>query len=914
MRQKIENYIKCLGAALLTAAVALLSGCVDEELPDNRDLDYGYVQFRLLKETQSSPESKADVPELDYLSDASKVKVTLQGAGGQLISQTLVLSAAGKDAAEFGLRSDKLRLLAGEYTIASFTLYDGTDEPLYSGMPDSGNQSLTVVPGGLVSSDLHVSVTPRGKVRFTIVKDMDGLTSAPQTKAREGKEYIFEQIAKLDVSVLREGTVEPVEITGLECSFSIHFEDNGDETDGYQTSTVSCDSLVALEAGKYTVVSYQVYDEDDQLLEAIDSNDDDFTESAFTVGDNMTSDAKVYVTLYESDAYLIDNYALKKIWDALGGPEWSYRGQTYNTGCNWDFNKDPDLWSYQPGVQVHPNGRVAYLDLSGFGIKGEMPKEIGNLSELIELYLGTHSDNAVSVGRSSMGASARQASHFYTPKSAADREAERKGYKDEYISSRYQQYQMSPICALSLRLHGLTSPAASSYDGLTTEELFAAGAKDIDRKDLSAKPMDVAPGVMYNGLISLPAEIGKLKRLEKLSIANSPIKSFGGADFSGLENLTDLEIYNCPNIKEFPDLSTLPKLTTLNLSYIVSDNPESIKEDDVMEAIAKMSTGAASRSLQMFYCNNNGLTAFPKALGDFADLAMVDFSSNEITSLPDMEGKFDPSELYLQNNKIESIENERNFCDADILTTISLANNRLDHVPDLFRPLAGIQMSSIDLSYNRITEFTFPEDLGADGDFAYVVTFNLGGNSIKTFPKDFFNHCEVSYIIMSDCDLEEIPEGTFDAKYTETLISIDMQFNRLKEFPIDFNATSVPYLYGVDVSSNAFTDVPVGFLSCRGLTVLGFRGQRADSGERCFKTWPSLLYQHTGLRAFYAGSNDIRTVTAGQLSPTIFHVEIADNPNIYFDASDICQAWMQGEYNLYYDKSQNIINCEAMLQ
>ena len=258
----------------------------------------------------------------------------MRSDGEQLISQTLVLSAADKEAAEFGLRSDKLRLLAGEYEIASFTLYDGTDKLLYSGMPDSGNQSLTVIPGGLVSSDLHVSVTPRGKVRFTVVKDMDGLTSAPQTKAREGEEYIFEQIAKLDVSVLREGTVEPVEITGLECSFSIHFEDNGDDTDGYQTSTVSCDSLVALEAGKYTVVSYLVYDEDDQLLEAIDSNDDDFTESTFTVGDNMTSDAKVYVTLYESDAYLIDNYALKKIWDALGGPEWSYRGQTYNTGCN----------------------------------------------------------------------------------------------------------------------------------------------------------------------------------------------------------------------------------------------------------------------------------------------------------------------------------------------------------------------------------------------------------------------------------------------------------------------------------------------------------------------------------------------------------------------------------------------------
>ena len=125
------------------------------------------------------------------------MKVTLQGAGEQLISQTLVLSAADKEAAEFGLRSDKLRLLAGEYTIASFTLYDGTDEPLYSGMPDSGNQSLNVIPGGLVSSDLHVSVTPRGKVRFTLTKNMDSFASVPQTKGREGKEYIFEQIAKL---------------------------------------------------------------------------------------------------------------------------------------------------------------------------------------------------------------------------------------------------------------------------------------------------------------------------------------------------------------------------------------------------------------------------------------------------------------------------------------------------------------------------------------------------------------------------------------------------------------------------------------------------------------------------------------------------------------------------------------------
>ena len=46
----------------------------------------------------------------------------------------------------------------------------------------------------------------------------------------------------------------------------------------------------------------------------------------------------------------------------------------------------------QPGVQLHDNGRVARLDLSGFGFRGDMPAAIGQLTEMIELYLGTQND------------------------------------------------------------------------------------------------------------------------------------------------------------------------------------------------------------------------------------------------------------------------------------------------------------------------------------------------------------------------------------------------------------------------------------------------------------------------------------------------------------------------------------------
>ena len=37
------------------------------------------------------------------------------------------------------------------------------------------------------------------------------------------------------------------------------------------------------------------------------------------------------------------------------------------------------------------------------------------------------------------------------------------------------------------------------------------------------------------------------------------------------------------------------------------------------------------------------------------------------------------------------------------------------------------------------------------------------------------------------------------------------------------------------------------------------------------------------------------------------------NPNNIFDASDICYAWQVGAYILYYDKTQKILNCDAML-
>lgn len=113
-------------------------------------------------------------------------------------------------------------------------------------------RTWTVIPGGLTVHDLTVNVVPRGKVRFTLTKDMSGFTPpTSSTRANISREYIFEEIGKFDVSVKNTETNNIVEFEQLPATFSIHFDDpeNTETPEGYQTSTLRM-RLVALASGR----------------------------------------------------------------------------------------------------------------------------------------------------------------------------------------------------------------------------------------------------------------------------------------------------------------------------------------------------------------------------------------------------------------------------------------------------------------------------------------------------------------------------------------------------------------------------------------------------------------------------------------------------------------------------------------
>ena len=878
--------------AIILSLVALLFtvGCSKEATPDYRNGDYGYVQFKLYKEASYS--TRAVKSTLDYLAEACKVKVTL-GYGETTIAQTLTLDAvAGQE--EFGLRSSKLQLLTGEYRLVAFSLYDTADELVYTGTP-AAESSFAVTADGLTVHDITVNVTPRGSVHFTLKKDKNDFSEAPTRAA--AREYTLDEVKYVTLTVgrvLSSGSVtNPVQIEMLPARFSYHFDEKDEYSDkeGYRTSTVICDSLVLLPAAKYRVISYQTYDNSKNLLETNATP----KLSEFDVEDNVTTEADVKITLYQSDEYLKDYYALYEIWKSLDGDNWYYVGENWTRGANWEFNKDPDLWGDQPGVELHSNGRVAKIDISGFAFRGHLSPAIGQLTELVELYLGTHNDDNLISYDPTLDSSL----------SLSERNQTRLQRHGEYLKTIHPATQFAEPCARALAERDIHIPATALYDTMKESEII-----DVKSGKQFIRKMDTNHGTLCNGLKSIPAEIGNLKNLQYFFVANSAIESLP-EEISQLVSCTDFEIYNCPNLTKFPlQIAKLPELVSLNIA-----NNAQWSAEEIYAGMNALATGASKEKIQILYARQNNLEELPESFNQMVKIGLLDLAYNKISKIHPLGKAVSPVQLYLDNNLLESlpVDADGYFCGYADSENFSVRNNRLKKVPNIFSAKSNVVLASVDFSGNDIDGFEGEEDGTYRGLNVNTLTLAQNPNLTK-YPKALADtNSIVAYIILRGCNIDEIPEGSFEHENSIYMTSIDLSYNKLKDLPREMHAVNLPYLYGVELSFNCFEHFPFEPLDSFYLTVYGVRSQRNAKGERCLKEWPQGIYQHTGLRGLYIGSNDIRKVD-DTVSTLIYYLDISDNPNIIFDASDICYAWMSGVYFLIYDKSQNILNCDAMIQ
>lgn len=893
MNKSINYHMKVFKFYLLPVLTAILyilaTGCSMDELPDNRETEYGYVQFKVYKNPTKA---------LDFLHDAAKLKVTMSYEG-ELISQTMVLSSYDEESSEYGLRSDKLKLLVGKYQMVSFDLYDKFDEVLYkSSDTDIVGNEFEIIAGGLNVHDLFAAVTPRGHVRFTLVKDELSFIDKPEVKAG-GNQFTFDEIEKVDIVVRTPRGVLDT-LYKLPTEFSIHFDedDRFSDKEGYQMSSIKCDTTVLVPAGDYNITAYILYDADKKLL----GRETLSKQKPFTVEDNKVTETDVPVLLNPAAEYLKDYYALYEIWKSLDGERWYYSGEDWPEGTNWDFNKDPDLWGDQPGVSLHANGRVAMIDISDFGFRGHLSPAISQLTELVELYLGTHNDRNLLEYDPSIAKGLDRRNRM-----------ERHG---NYLRMLHTPTQFSEPIARALMENGKSCPEISLYEKMSEDQIIERGTGRM-----KIKPMDLNPGKLCNGLKSIPEEIKELTKLETFYVANGELESLP----EGLANLmscTDIEIYNCPKMETFPAvLAKMPALVSVNLScnpqwnkvHGTNAEGETVSESDY--GLDLLANADSRRLIQILYMNNCGLTQVPASVCNMLKIGLLDLSNNEISVIKKAFGSaIKPVQLYLDNNHLSDFPRDENgmFCGIEDIETFSVRQNNFTRFPDIFNAESIYDMASVDFSYNHISEFENAADSTYKGLNVNALTIT-NNPEFTTYPLCLAqSKSRVGNVNFRGCNINSIPKRAFVGENVIYLSSLDLSYNDLSDLPRNMHAGNMPYLYGVELSYNHFTEFPWEPTDSQYLTVFAMRGQRdAKTGERCFSDWPQGIYNHRGLRGLYLGSNDIRKVD-DTISTICYYLDISDNPNIIFPAEDICYAIQAGAYILIYDKTQNITGCDIL--
>lgn len=855
------------------------------------------MQFKLFK-SASAPTSTNKVAKLEYLRDAHKIRVLMQH-NGLALEQTLVLNAYDDENAEYGLRSDKLKLMAGDYTIVGFYLYDTLDEELLVGNVDGSDAQFSVLPNGMHVHNLSVDAVGHGTVNFVLTKSIDNTILKSASVVGDGIEYLFSDIKVIDLVVMNQYSKEQIKLSKLPVTLKqvytpIEGADPSSNNKYFTSQTLYIDSLITLRAGNYSVLRYITYS-DKNAKTVLGAQEIVKDAVQFRVADNaQQKDVEVPVKVNTAAEYIKDYIALRAIWESLDGPNWKYTGESNTPGCNWNFNKDIDMWGNQPGVDLNSNGRVNMVSILGFGAKGVVPDEIGQLTEMKILFLGAHDET--------IGGQIQQ---MIAKKSVLSNAHELRYDYHKQVLARDPRQSLSEAIQETIN----SDPTQESIKTYARKYLY-----------------DVQGGRLSNHIVGISKAIMRLTNLSQLYLANSPITSENfwreiqpespfyeernTLSWSNLKAFTDLEIYNCPNLTSLPTdfIANLPEIQVANLCLNTGISGEQLKAD--WETIIE---GPAGAKLQLLYLGYNNLEETPDYahLSKMVKLHFLDLVHNKVHTIHPFGKGVQMVDMFLDYNAIEELPlaDDGFFFGYNDVESFSCSHNNLTKVPDIFNAKSVYTMKSVDFSHNDISGFDDPDNFHGIN----ASSVNLAYNCLKSFPAPLFKSgSPISSLNLAGNGMTDFPEGSMTGPKSMFLQSLDIQFNNLTSLPAkDFYATNVPYLYGIDLSYNSFSYFPTAPLDCSGLTVYAIRHQRDAKGNRTLRDWPTGISSCPSLVALYMGSNDLRKID-DKISPYIRVFEIKDNPNISIDLSTVCSYIGAGYYVLIYDPTQDIRGCSYL--
>ena len=332
-----------------------------------------------------------------------------------------------------------------------------------------------------------------------------------------------------------------------------------------------------------------------------------------------------------SGVYAEEYNALIAFYDNLGGEDW-------NNNNNWRTEKDVDEWY---GVTVSGN-HVSGIKMYYNNLKGMMPPEIGDLTELTELKV---SHNFIGHIPPEIGMMTKLKTLYLTD--------------NELTELPTEIGQLSNLRFLYLSVNQLTSIP----------------------KEIGNLASLIKLTLSKNQLTAIPPEIRNLKSLEVLNLGANKLKILP-EEIGELENLKTL--YLSEN-----ELTTIPE-TIGELSHLRKITLKRNKLTELPPQIGQLA------NLKILNLASNSLRRLPVEIADLVNLEELYLYSNQLDELPEFSSMSSLKICKLQNNFLDfgDLEtakiNAATYVYAPQKTKVFLSRMDLDDKILLSAEIAGV--------------------------------------------------------------------------------------------------------------------------------------------------------------------------------------------------------------------------------
>ncbi len=313
-----------------------------------------------------------------------------------------------------------------------------------------------------------------------------------------------------------------------------------------------------------------------------------------------------------------------------------------------------------------------------------------------------------------------------------------------------------------------------------TIPLTITNLTDLKKLNIANSYVYIAP-TLYKGNFksALPANIGKLTKLEWLSVSGS-LEGTIPASIGNLSNLKLLRLYQDTTYYGKgklsgaipPEIGNLTRLNQLHISnqQLTGNLPESINNlseiIDIDLSGNQLSGSIPAMNLpELTYLklNGNSFSGFVEGNWDCPKLTNLELQNNQIAgSIPSFFGNFTALvNLNLSGNKIESVPEE--IGNLTRLEGIAVDNNKLQALPDGLAIILNLKYLSA--SNNQINYI--PGNLGQSHT---LVTLNLSNNQITSIPEEIGNCPDLYEIYLNDNKITDIPASFANIRDAATVL------------------------------------------------------------------------------------------------------------------------------------------------